>query len=59
MSQCASLLIRPPKELAPSIATMTGAYYAGDTELRAEVRETHRAVTKGVGIGITDPRFVF
>lgn len=59
MSQCASLLIRPPKELAPSIVTRTGAYYAGGTVLRAEVREIHSAVTKGVGIGIRDPRFVF
>lgn len=59
MSQCASFLIRPPKELAPSIAIMTGTCYADDSVLTTEVREIHNAVTKGMGFGIRDLRFVF
>jgi hypothetical protein len=50
MIQCASLLIRPPKETLSSIVEMTDAYLGGDTVPRAKVMEVHRVVSKGVDL---------
>lgn len=46
MVWCALLLIRLPKELAPSIVIMTSAYDSRDAVLGGDVREAHSASLK-------------